>query len=180
MPVIVIGGSGRGVGKTALVCGIVAALPEFGWTAAKITGHEHGCPAPVWEETTPGQGSGTARFLAAGASRAFLVTAGESDLAQRLAQLQALVGSGAHLILESNSILAYVRPDLCLGVLGAAEVAVKPSFTPFLSRVEAFVASARLSPKPFNPDPARPLFLLPDLEHVSVPMLAWLRAALRS
>jgi len=67
MAIVVVGGSGRGVGKTALVCGLIAALPEFNWTAIKITGHDHGQPKPVWEETQPGQGTDTARFLAAGA-----------------------------------------------------------------------------------------------------------------
>jgi len=45
MAIIVVGGSNRGVGKTALVCGLVAALPEYRWTAVKITTHEH--PQPV-------------------------------------------------------------------------------------------------------------------------------------
>jgi len=177
---VVIGGSGRGVGKTELVCGIVAAFPEFRWTAAKFTGHDHGRPAPIWEECNPGPGSDTARYLAAGAHRAFLVTAEAIDLGRRLAQLQAMVGSEAHLILESNSILAHLQPDLCLGVLGGAEAAVKPSFAPFLSRADAFVASTRLAPAPLNPALGKPLFLLPDLELVSGPMLAWLRAALHS
>jgi hypothetical protein len=45
MAIIVIGGSNRGVGKTALVCGLIAALPEYRWTAVKITTHDH--PQPV-------------------------------------------------------------------------------------------------------------------------------------
>ena len=75
MAIIVVGGSSRGVGKTALVCGLIASLPEFRWTAVKITGHKHGKPEPVWEETTAGQGSDTARYLAAGARWALLVSA---------------------------------------------------------------------------------------------------------
>jgi hypothetical protein len=45
MAIIVVGGSNRGVGKTALVCGLIAALPEYRWNAVKITTHEH--PQPV-------------------------------------------------------------------------------------------------------------------------------------
>jgi hypothetical protein len=44
MAIIVVGGSNRGVGKTALVCGLVAALPEYRWAAVKITSHEHTQP----------------------------------------------------------------------------------------------------------------------------------------
>ena len=49
MAIIVVCGSGRGVGKTALVCGLIAALPELRWTAWKITSHaaRHG-PQPIY------------------------------------------------------------------------------------------------------------------------------------
>ena len=50
MPLIVVGGSGRNVGKTSLVCGLIEALREYRWVAVKVTGHEHGVSAPVWEE----------------------------------------------------------------------------------------------------------------------------------
>ena len=46
MAVVVVGGGGRGVGKTALVCGVIAALPEMQWVAVKIAGHEHGLRTP--------------------------------------------------------------------------------------------------------------------------------------
>ena len=42
MAVIIVGGSGRNVGKTTLVCSLIAALPEYRWTAVKISAHEHG------------------------------------------------------------------------------------------------------------------------------------------
>ena len=77
MAVIVVGGGGRGAGKTALVCGLMRALPEISWTAVKITTHEHGNSTPIWEETAPGDTTDTARYLAAGARRALLVTASE-------------------------------------------------------------------------------------------------------
>ena len=62
MAILVVGGSHRGVGKTALVCGLIAALPEHRWTAVKITSDDHGQFAPVWEDTEPGQGTDTARY----------------------------------------------------------------------------------------------------------------------
>ena len=45
MAIIVVGGSNRGVGKTTMVCGLIAALPEYRWNAVKITTHNH--PQPV-------------------------------------------------------------------------------------------------------------------------------------
>ena len=44
MAIIVVGGSNRGVGKTALVCGLIAALPEYRWAAIKITSRDHKQP----------------------------------------------------------------------------------------------------------------------------------------
>src|ERR1700678_2626146 len=41
MAIIVVGGSNRGVGKRALVCGVMAALPEYRWAAVKISSHLH-------------------------------------------------------------------------------------------------------------------------------------------
>src|SRR5579863_9866900 len=75
MPIIVVGGSGRGVGKTSLVCGLISALDELRWTAVKISTHDHGKPKPIWEETSAGAETDTARYLTAGAERALLVTA---------------------------------------------------------------------------------------------------------
>lgn len=51
MAIIVVGGSNRGVGKTALVCGLIAALPEYRWSAVKITTHDHKQPV------SPGRGN---------------------------------------------------------------------------------------------------------------------------
>ena len=39
MALIVIGGHSRNVGKTSVVAGLIAALPEYNWTAFKITQH---------------------------------------------------------------------------------------------------------------------------------------------
>jgi hypothetical protein len=56
MAIIVVGGSNRGVGKTALVCGLIAALPEYRWNAVKITSHEHKQPVSPGR-TNSGEGS---------------------------------------------------------------------------------------------------------------------------
>ena len=42
MSLIVIGGHSRNVGKTSVVAGLIAALPEYNWTAFKITQYGHG------------------------------------------------------------------------------------------------------------------------------------------
>ena len=42
MAVVVIGGHSRSVGKTSVVAGLIAALPEYSWHAMKITQFGHG------------------------------------------------------------------------------------------------------------------------------------------
>src|SRR6476646_10771304 len=109
MAVVVVGGGGRGVGKTALVCGVIAAMPERKWIAIKIARHEHGVERPVWEETEPGERTDTARFLTAGARRAFLLTAADDAAMQcTLDELWQLVERRGDLIFESNRVLRFL------------------------------------------------------------------------
>jgi hypothetical protein len=174
--IVVVGGSGRGVGKTALVCGLIAALPEFRWTAIKITSHDHGQPKPVWEETEPGQGADTARFLAVGARRALLVTAEPEEFAQIVRRfLQPFLEEQQNLIIESNSILRLLRPDLCLGVKGEAGTEHKPSFGLVMERADVLVMLAAQDEKV---EGTRPLFRLAAMERISPEMQAWLRGKL--
>ena len=180
MAIVVVGGSGRDVGKTALVCGLIAALPEFAWTAVKITSHLHGLAEPIWEETTPGNGTDTARYLAAGAHRALLTTAPqedsspERDFPRLINDLRARLGSGANILFESNRILDYLLPDLCLIVRFRAEHAapVKPSFSLAARHAHAMVERAE-SDRMLTEGP-KPVFQLVNLERLSPEMMAWL------
>ena len=84
MKLVMVGGHTRNIGKTSVVEGIIRSLPEFDWTAAKITQFGHGvcsvngesCDCAVsehqfsiTEERNSDTGTDTARFLAAGARR---------------------------------------------------------------------------------------------------------------
>ena len=41
MAIVVIGGHSRNIGKTSVVCALIAAMPERRWTAIKITQCKH-------------------------------------------------------------------------------------------------------------------------------------------
>ena len=147
MAIIVVGGGGRGAGKTALVCGLMHALPEISWTAVKVTTHEHGKPTPIWEETEPGEGSDTARYLAAGARRSLLLSAGEDALGPIVEQvLREVLAPGAATkagaIFESNSVLRHLRPDVCLCAATSPWVHEKPSYDLVSQRMDAMVELA--------------------------------------
>jgi hypothetical protein len=198
MAILAVGGSNRGVGKTALVCGLIAALPEYPWVAVKFTSHDHGLPEPIWEEPArspdaqlaQGQKTDTARYLAAGARRALLCTStpgskdSEPDLSALLSRLWLMFGRGTNFIFESNSIVHHVSPDVFLLVNDVWQgLSTKPSFTAALGFADAMVTHAKADG--ITPDglrlagqPAKPIFHLARLERVSPEMLAWLRRKL--
>jgi hypothetical protein len=180
MAIIVVGGNGRGVGKTALVCGVIAALPELEWIAVKITADTHVGLPPVYEElasgkSAVGQVSDTARYLAAGASRAFLVTATDDDFDERLSALRKLLGAKPNVIFESNRVLRFLEPDLCLAIEPELSTPCKSSFSLVEREKHASVRRARKgSAEQFLPGP-QPLFELAEFERISEPMRQWLR-----
>ena len=175
MAIIVVGGSSRKIGKTALVCGLIRALPEFAWTAVKITSHGHGHAQPVWEETIAGQGTDTARYLAAGARRALLVIASDDALASIVQQILRESAPAGCLIFESNRILQHLRPDLCLAVASSLEGERKSSFEIVEQRMDALV---ELAGHDHVITSEKLAFHLASLDRISPPMAAWLRERL--
>lgn len=154
MAIVVIGGHSRSVGKTSVVAGLIAALPEFHWTAMKITQYGHGvcatqgklchcaCDNDSWaitEELDRIGKSDSSRFLAAGAKRSLWVRTRQGMLAEALPYVQEELAEARNAILESNSILGFLKPDLYLTVLDAATADFKPSAKHFLDRADAVV-----------------------------------------
>jgi hypothetical protein len=154
MAIIVIGGHSRSVGKTSVVAGLIAALPEFHWTAMKITQYGHGiCSADgvacdcatgdhswaVTQEKDPDGDSDTSRYLAAGATRAWWVRTEQGRLAEAMPRVRELLSTSEHAILESNSVLKFLRPELYLTVLDPSTVDFKNSAREFLDRANAVI-----------------------------------------
>ncbi|HEX3893722.1 MAG TPA: hypothetical protein VHW46_14190 [Terracidiphilus sp.] len=175
MPTVAIGGSGQKVGKTSLICGLIAALPECPWTAVKITSHDHGLLEPVWEETQAGHGTDTARYLAAGARRALLVTKRNGEIPE--AELRLALGEDHWLIFESNQVQTFHEPDVILALIAAGDTESKPSFAAVVQRADAFVCAGS-GPGLTQLDGTRPVFVLPNLHPIAPELIAWLRARL--
>jgi hypothetical protein len=177
MAVVVVGGGGRGVGKTALTCGIIAALPEMQWVAVKITRHEHIGEQLVWEETEPGERTDTARYLAAGARRAMLLTAiDDAVMRSALDQLWKQVERGVNLIFESNRVLDFVKPDVFLIVRSSANSReFKTSFENAADLADAVVVAGTANAYREGP-PSE--FELARLEQISSDMETWIRGRL--
>jgi hypothetical protein len=156
--IVVIGGHSRSVGKTSVVAGLISALPEYDWTAVKITQYGHGvCSAngapcdcatadhdwAISEEKDRGGESDTSRFLVAGAARALWVRTEQGRLAEAMPALRRRLEASRNVIVESNSVLKFLRPDLYLTVLDPDTEDFKTSAREFLDRAGAVILHER-------------------------------------
>lgn len=154
MAIVVIGGHSRNVGKTSVVAGLIAALPEFKWTAMKITQYGHGvcskdgkachCATDdhTWaisEEKDRAGKSDTSRFLLAGAARVWWVRTEQGRLAEAMPTIRRRLAESPNVILESNSILKFIRPDVYITALDPATEDFKRSAQEFLDRADAVI-----------------------------------------
>lgn len=198
MAIIVIGGHSRNVGKTSVVAGLIAALREFEWTAVKITQYGHGvCSAngepcdcatgdhswAISEERDRSGESDTSRFLVAGAVRAQWVRTEQGRLAEAMPALRKRLEGARNVIVESNSVLKFLRPDLYLTVLDPATGDFKNSAREFLDRASAVIlhqspdgpAWQTVSLKPVA---ERPVFRITPPEYVTPEIVNFVRASL--
>ncbi len=164
MPILVIGGHSRSVGKTSVVAGLIAALPGFHWTALKITQYGHGvCSAngeacdcatanhsfAVTEDKDRSGESDTSRFLVAGADHSWWVRTQQGHLAEAMPRIRKILATTQNAIIESNSILRFVKPDLYLTVLDPRTADFKTSAQNYLDRADAVLLHA--APDASNP-----------------------------
>jgi hypothetical protein len=154
MSLVVVGGHSRSVGKTSVVAGLIAALPEFNWTALKITQYGHGiCSADgkpchcatddhtraITEERDRSGESDTSRFLVAGAQHSIWVRTRQGMLGDAMPDIRRRIAGAENVIMESNSIMRFLHPDLYLSVLDADREDFKDSAREFLDRADAVI-----------------------------------------
>ncbi|HEY2117690.1 MAG TPA: hypothetical protein VGH37_00775 [Candidatus Acidoferrum sp.] len=161
--VVVVGGHTRSIGKTQLVCDVIAAFPKVNWVAGKITQYGHGVCAQNGEncdcaplehvcaldwETWAETGTDSARFLAAGAKRSFWLRTRQGFLAEGMPLLREAMGDMEKeldatqkraLIVESNSLMQFVKPSLYLVVIDPGKEDFKESAQIALDRANALV-----------------------------------------
>jgi molybdopterin-guanine dinucleotide biosynthesis protein len=157
---VVVGGHSRNIGKTSVVCGIISELRDRNWTAVKVTQYGHGVcshagepcecqdpihPIAVSRETGADPGTDSARFLSAGAAESYWVRTPAGGLAEAMPRLRRILEAAENTIIESNSILRFVKPDVCLMVVDGAVNDFKETSLRFLDRASVLV---RTSPAP--------------------------------
>ena len=125
MAVVVVGGHSRNIGKTSLAAGLIAAFPECGWAAVKITQYGHGicsingracgCAAEehryaLLEEKSREGRTDSSRFLVAGARRSLWLRTKQGQLDRAMPQLKPILETEQFVIMESNSVLEFISP----------------------------------------------------------------------
>lgn len=198
MAIIVIGGHSRSVGKTSVVAGLISALPEFNWTAVKITQYGHGiCSAngkacdcatadhswAISEERDRSEDSDTSRFLVAGAVHALWVRTEQGRLAEAMPALRQRLEGSSNVIIESNSVLKFLRPDLYLTLLDPATADFKNSAREFLDRAHAVILheapqGAAWQAVSLKPVAERPIFRVSPPPYVSPEIVEFVRTRL--
>jgi hypothetical protein len=176
---IVVGGHTRSIGKTQLVCDVIAAFPKVYWVAGKITQYGHGVCAQNGEncdcapddhvcaldwETKTDTGTDSARFLAAGAKRSFWLRTKQGYLAEGMpilrTALKQIGGDGnpeqkKALIVESNSLMQFVKPSLYFAVIDPVKEDFKESAQVALDRASALVLRGGMD----GDEPPAPLWM---------------------
>jgi hypothetical protein len=160
--ICVVGGHSRNIGKTTVAASLIAATPEARWTAIKLTQHGHafcthgagsGCacsahsgPFEVSLQNEPNE-TDSGRFLSAGSERAYWVRCPQGRLAEAMPALRDLIAQSPNTIIESNSILQFLRPDLYLVVVDFSNLDMKDSTRLFLDRADAFIQTGPGTPQ---------------------------------
>ena len=201
MATVVVGGHSRNVGKTSVVAGLISALPEFHWTALKITQYGHGiCSADgaacdcatadhswaISEERDRSGESDTSRFLVAGAQRVLWVRTQQGRLAEAMPSVRSKIAGAKNVIIESNSVIRFLRPDLYLTVLDPETADFKSSAREFMDRADAIILHDMQGDRPKWQDVSlktvagRPVFSISPPLYVSADLVDFVKARLQN
>jgi hypothetical protein len=156
---VVVGGHSRNIGKTSVVAGLIKRLRDRHWAALKITQYGHGVcsnegkececapgdaehPFALSEEYEPSK-TDTGRFFAAGAERSFWLRTPAGELARAADLVHKIVAQNENVIVESNSIMELVQPDLFLMILDFGCEDFKASSLRYMDRADAYLVIDR-------------------------------------
>ncbi len=202
MAVVVVGGHSRNLGKTSVVAGLIAALPDRRWTAVKITQYGHGvcsvngesCGCAVDEHTwaiteeqdRSGQ-SDSSRFLVAGAARSLWVRTKQGRLAEAMPDLRRKLAAAENAILESNSVMKFLHPDVYLTVLDPSTADFKDSAREFLDFAGAVILhesapgeGAAWKDVSLKPAAGKPVFRIRPPVYVTEEMVEFVRKTIQN
>ncbi len=154
VPIITVSGAHSGVGKTKVVEILLGALKGWGALKVTVTHREGACPVHkdchTCDEVVTGFsitkdrkiietcGKDTARFKQAGAKKVLWLKSKPEALRAGLKKAILLFKKAKGLIIESNSALKYIKPDLALLVKNKNSL-LKPSAREIINKIDLVV-----------------------------------------
>ena len=201
MKLVVVGGHTRNIGKTSVAAGLIAGTRELGWTALKLTQYGHNIcsadgracdcapenpehPFSIDQEQNSQSRTDTSRFLAAGAVESYWVRTFQGRLSDALPSIRELIAEKPYVLMESNSIVRFLEPDLYLVVLDSRKSDFKRSAREGLDLADAFAVLEAAPPEPaWENVPSsriarRPVFPVRPPEYFTSELLAFVRSKL--
>lgn len=154
---IIVGGTGRNVGKTEFVCRLIQkssrTMDIYGLKVSSIYPDEelfHGDHSEdesrnaLFEETRTEGTKDTSRMLRAGAKRVFYLRSDDKSISSAFREFRQRLPEGAVVVCESNSLVNIVQPGLFI-VVRSVDGEVKPRALPLLEMADGIVVSDKKS-----------------------------------
>jgi hypothetical protein len=136
---LMIGGSGRNVGKTTLICAVIRkfapSAPIIGLKVTSIRpgeedfhGH-HDQPLTttfsIFEETNAGSAKDTGKMLRAGALKVYFIQTTDEQMHQAMEAFFKLVHQNSIIICETRSLRRFIKPGLFILITDPAHMDFK-------------------------------------------------------
>lgn len=150
---LVVGGTGRNVGKTEFVCRLIGQIAShYSVYALKVSsifpdeemyhgGHTQGeARRQLFEETRSNSDKDTSRMLRAGAVKVFYLQGNDSEVKAGYEEFLAHVPEKTAIVCESNSLAQFVTPALSV-MVKTADGVIKPRAVVQLAHADLVVVS---------------------------------------
>jgi hypothetical protein len=136
-----VSGSHSGIGKTLLAEYLLSLLQDF--AAIKVSIEDFFTAVSCDDATIMVPGKDTFRLKTSGAKQVIWVRSPEHNLMESMEQACSLLVDCAGVLIEGNSILTYVNPDLAFFVYGGELQTLKPSRLYALQKARIIINNLR-------------------------------------
>jgi len=139
--IITVSGSHSGIGKTLLAEYLLSLLQDF--AAIKVSIEDFFTAVSCDDATIMVPGKDTFRLKSSGAKQVIWVRSPEHTLMESMEQASSLLLDCAGVLIEGNSILAYINPDIAFFVYGGELQTLKPSRLYALQKARVIINNLR-------------------------------------
>jgi hypothetical protein len=139
--IITVSGSHSGIGKTLLAEYLLFLLKDF--AAIKISIEDFFTAVSCDDATIMVPGKDTFRLKSSGAKQVIWVRSREHNLMESMEQAFSLLVDCTGVLIEGNSILTYIDPDLAFFVYGGELQTLKPSRLYALQKTRVIINNVR-------------------------------------